>query len=580
MRIKLAYIGGGSKLWARTFMTDLALSNDLEGEVGLFDIDIESAIRNQQIGNRIKNHPKAISKFDYVVYENIDDCLKSADFVVISILPGTLKEMYSDVHTPEMYGIYQSVGDTAGPGGVIRSIRTVPMYEYFAKKIEEICPNAWIINFTNPMSICVKTLYDVFPGIKAFGCCHELFHAQTFLCKVLEEEKGIKVGRKDIFTDASGVNHFTWITEAKYQDIDLLSLIPNFSSKFYKDGYYEYADRFQFTYDPFAYGNKVKMDLFSRYGALAAAGDRHLAEFCNNKWYLGSPEEVKDWKFNLTTVDFRIKQQNERIEESILLASGEKEIELKPSGEEAVDLIKAILGMGDIISNVNMPNNGQMSQLPIGSIVETNCLFSKDKVEPIKSKDLPLGVLNLVYQASNNIDTLYQGIKERNLDIILSSFMNQALCSNLSIIDGKKLFTEMLNNTKEYFNLKEYFVKADNNEVKDRWKETEAYKEHIEKTKNYSKDKWNNLSDQMNEIFKEFSICIKNGKATNDDEVQQLVKKLQDFITQNYYNCTNEILRGLGQMYVEDERFRNNINKNGDGTAEFVSEAIKLYCKR
>ena len=148
------------------------------------------------------------------------------------------------------------------------------------------------------------------------------------------------------------------------------------------------------------------MDLFSRYGALAAAGDRHLAEFCNNKWYLGSPEEVKDWKFNLTTVDFRIKQQNERIEESILLASGEKEIELKPSGEEAVDLIKAILGMGDIISNVNMPNNGQMSQLPIGSIVETNCLFSKNKVEPIKSKDLPLGVLNLVYQASNNIDTL------------------------------------------------------------------------------------------------------------------------------------------------------------------------------
>ena len=101
-----------------------------------------------------------------------------------------------------------------------------------------------------------------------------------------------------------------------------------------------------------------------------------------------------------------------------------------------------------------------------------------------------------------------------------------------------------------------------------------------EVTKNYSKDKWNNLSDQMNEIFKEFSICVKNGKATNDDEVQQLVKKLQDFITQNYYNCTNEILRGLGQMYVEDERFRNNINKNGDCTAEFVSEAIKLYCKR
>ena len=452
MRIKLAYIGGGSKLWARTFMTDLALSEGLEGEIALYDIGIEPAIRNAKIGKRINEHPKAISKFDYVVYEKIEDCLMNADFVIISILPGTLKEMYSDVHTPEKYGIYQSVGDTAGPGGVLRAMRTIPMYEYFALKIKEVCPNAWVINFTNPMSICVKALYDVYPEIKAFGCCHEVFHAQTFLCKVLEEEKGIKVGRKDIYTDACGVNHFTWITEAKYEDIDLLELIPSFMKKFYEEGYYEYADRFQFLKDPFAYGNKVKMDLFNRYGALAAAGDRHLAEFCNNKWYLGSPEEVKDWKFNLTTVDFRIKQQDERIEESIELANGKKEIDLKPSGEEATDLIKAILGMGDIISNVNLPNLGQMNQLPIGSIVETNCKFSKDKVEPIKSNDLPLGALNLVYQASNNIDNLYLGIKNRDLNIIFSAFMNQALCANLSIEDGKKLFKEMMANTKEYLN--------------------------------------------------------------------------------------------------------------------------------
>ena len=84
----------------------------------------------------------------------------------------------------------------------------------------------------------------------------------------------------------------------------------------------------------------------------------------------------------------------------------------------------------------------------------------------------------------------------------------------------------------------------------------------------------------MNEIFKEFSICIKNGKATNDDEVQQLVKKLQDFITQNYYNCTNEILRGLGQMYVTDERFKSNIDKHADGTAAFICDAVKIYCRK
>lgn len=116
-------------------------------------------------------------------------------------------------------------------------------------------------------------------------------------------------------------------------------------------------------------------------------------------------------------------------------------------------------------------------------------------------------------------------------------------------------------------------------EVKEKWCNTKAYNEHLEKTKNYSKDKWNNLTDEMNNIFKEFSICMRNDKKVNSIEVINLVKILQDFITLNYYECTNKILAGLGQMYVLDERFKNNIDKFGDGTAKFVSEAIKVYCE-
>jgi DNA-binding transcriptional MerR regulator len=116
-------------------------------------------------------------------------------------------------------------------------------------------------------------------------------------------------------------------------------------------------------------------------------------------------------------------------------------------------------------------------------------------------------------------------------------------------------------------------------EVKEKWGNTKAYNEHSEKTKNYSKDKWNNLTDEMNNIFKEFSICMRNDKKVNSIEVTNLVKMLQDFITLNYYECTNKILAGLGQMYVLDERFKNNIDKFGDGTAKFVSEAIKVYCE-
>lgn len=461
--IKLAYIGGGSKQWARVFMGDLALSDGLGGEIALYDIDLEAAYRNKKIGERINQNNKTKSKFDYVVYEKLEDALKDATFVVISILPGTFKEMRSDVHMPEEYGIYQSVGDTAGPGGVLRAMRTLPIYEGFAKAIKEICPNAWVINFTNPMSACTKILYEVFPDIKAFGCCHEVFHAQQFLCEVLRNTRNIKVDRKDFYTDACGINHFTWITKAKYKDIDLLSLIPEFEKMYFEEGYYEYPERGRFAWkeDMFAYGNKVKMDLYNRFGALAAAGDRHLAEFCPLSWYLKDPKTVDDWAFRLTTVDFREKQGAERIEESILLAEGKKEIVLEKSSEEAVEILKALLGMGDLVTNVNYPNRGQMSQLPLGSIVETNCLFSSDNISPILASPLPEGAAKMVRKCSDNVDLTVSSIMNRDLNGLFEAFYNQNLCENLSKREAKELFAKMSYATREYldpfFSLDEYF---------------------------------------------------------------------------------------------------------------------------
>lgn len=460
--IKIAYIGGGSKQWARVFMSDLAATEGLSGEIALYDIDTEAARRNAMIGARINQNPATKSVFNYIVCPTLEEALDKADFVIISILPGTFREMRGDVHLPEKYGIWQSVGDTVGPGGVLRAMRTVPIYEVFAAKIRDICPNAWVLNLTNPMSILVKTLYDVFPDIKAFGCCHEVFHAQDFLTCVLRETRGIEAARGDIYTDACGINHFTWITEAKYQDIDLLALLPEFMDKFYEEGYYEGYDRFAFKTDPFAYGNKVKLDLFRRYGALAAAGDRHLAEFVPGAWYLKDPQTVREWQFGLTTVDYRERQQAERIAESIELAEGTKPFIVGRSSEEAADLMKALMGFSTIVSNVNLPNQGQMPQMPLGSIVETNCVFSNDQLKPVVSKALPGAAANLVYQNCVNIDTAYEGIKERSLHKIFQSFVNQPLCSRLSLGEAEALFLEMCDHTRSYlepyFDLDAYFL--------------------------------------------------------------------------------------------------------------------------
>ena len=117
-------------------------------------------------------------------------------------------------------------------------------------------------------------------------------------------------------------------------------------------------------------------------------------------------------------------------------------------------------------------------------------------------------------------------------------------------------------------------------EAKRRWGETAAYKEHAEKTANYTKDKWQNVNDGLMTVLAKFAECMKDGHMTDSDEAQALAKELQHYITENYYTCTNEILAGLGQMYVADERFKNNIDQHAPGTAAFVSEAISTYCKK
>lgn len=116
-------------------------------------------------------------------------------------------------------------------------------------------------------------------------------------------------------------------------------------------------------------------------------------------------------------------------------------------------------------------------------------------------------------------------------------------------------------------------------EVKQRWGDTTAYKEHIQKTSNHPAEKWQEINEGLDFVFAQFSECMKNGNTADSDNAQNLVKELQSYITENYYTCTNEILASLGQMYVADERFKNNIDQHASGTAEFVSKAIKAYCK-
>ena len=124
-------------------------------------------------------------------------------------------------------------------------------------------------------------------------------------------------------------------------------------------------------------------------------------------------------------------------------------------------------------------------------------------------------------------------------------------------------------------------MKEQNNqsEVRELYGNTAAYREHEQKTKNYTKEKWAEANDGLMTIFAEFAACKNSGESADSDEAQALVAELQAHITANYYTCTDEILAGLGKMYVADERFKKNIDKYGDGTAEFASKAITAFCQ-
>lgn len=447
--VTIAYIGGGSRNWAWTLMTDLALEESMSGCIRLYDINREAAKINETIGNHLTARPEAVGEWNYRAVDTLQDALTGADFVIVSILPGTFEEMRSDVHAPEEYGVYQSVGDTVGPGGFFRAMRTIPMFEEIGLAIKKYAPDAWVINYTNPMTICVKTLYTVFPQIKAVGCCHEVFGTQKLLIKVLKEA-GIAedAKREEIITNVVGINHFTWFTQASYRNVDLMPVYDKFVEKYLETGYIDEENK-EWERDTFKFCERVKMDMFKRYGAIAAAGDRHLAEFMP-EGYLDDKETVRDWMYSLTTVDWRVNDMKSKIARSKRLASGEEEIELKSSGEEGVAIMKAILGLGNLVTNVNFPNQGQITNLPVNAIVESNAVIGYDSVRPVFAGEVPTGVLPYMNEHVDMQENIVGIVLSKDKRAAKELFLKLPMLKKLSETEKADLFEKMFDGTKAY----------------------------------------------------------------------------------------------------------------------------------
>ncbi len=395
--LKIAYIGGGSRQWARMFMADLALSPRLCGELALYDSEHAAAARNEQLGAALFARPEATGCFRVRAVRRLADALRGADVVVLSIEPGPMTMRYADLEIPARHGIVQPVGDTTGPGGLMRALRAVPVYAGFGRAIAAHCPRAWVINYTNPMTLCTAALHAGFPAIRAFGCCHEVFLTQSRLAGLVAEWFGVPPpARGEIKLDVAGVNHFTWATAATWRGRDLF---PHLRRHVAKPGRFRAATalarRHRRQERWFDSPGLIALDLFRRHGALGAAGDRHLAEFLPE--YCADEATLHRWGVVLTPYAWRRRHRRRHAAAAPAVAAQP----LRPSGEEGVRQIEALHGFAPLVTNVNLPNHGQVDGLPAGAVVETMARFDGKGIRPMRAGTLPATAAALVRRTAD-----------------------------------------------------------------------------------------------------------------------------------------------------------------------------------
>jgi alpha-galactosidase/6-phospho-beta-glucosidase family protein len=441
--IRIACIGGGGRHWAREMMVELALRPRLAGHVALYDINFAAARRNALWGRDVFAHKDALSAFTVSAHRSLAAALRGADLVAIAIQPGPMAMMVSDIEIPRKYGILHAVGDTAGPAGVVRALRSVPLYTEYAHRVMAECPNAWVMNFTNPMALCVAALYAAEPRIKAVGYCHEMMYRKRDLAKLLREQCGLTdCAWQDIEMDAAGVNHFVMARGASWRGRDLLALLSEHISRkgFFDDRSAAARERKE-KGRYFECDGLVAFDLLRRFGVLGIAGDRHLVEFL--PWYLTSEEELHRWGVVLTPSAYRVASRpDDRRGERLEPAS-----ELRSGGQEYPAQMLALLGMGELRGMANVPNRGQAADWPLGAVVETNAVYRRDAVDPIAAGLPPAIVSGWQKRIIEQHTTTLAAALQRDGDLAFQAVSHDPLV-RIPTDRAREMLNEMLDATR------------------------------------------------------------------------------------------------------------------------------------
>lgn len=435
---KIVMVGGGSYGWSPCLLSDLIQTPELEGsDVILLDTNLAAANEIKAVAARLcaDNH----KKFRFTATSNEDNAFKDADFVVITISTGGLDMMKHDLEIPERYGIYHSGGDSVGPGGWSRLLRNVPVFEKMARKIERLSPHAVILNYTNPMAGLTGAITQT-TSLRTVGLCHGIFSTYWLIRRIFQCEE------KDISVRFGGVNHFFWLLDFKVNGKDGY---PWLHRKLAGASIDEYLDK---TPDGKNIGKRgmdhiLLNEILKEYGYLTYLDDRHTCEYFST--YLTDPEMIKRYRIHRTTIGERKTGLRKAREKALDMASGKKTI-LPRSRETAIDMITAFVTNKPFVDVVNLPNIGQIENLPLGAVVETMGQVNSMGFMPIAIGPMPEILRGLTDVHCRVQKMALEAALTGDRKLAMEALMLDPLCAKLAPSDVRKMGFELMQATREY----------------------------------------------------------------------------------------------------------------------------------
>ena len=439
---KITIIGGGSYTWGPTFMRDIFATPELKGStIVLHDIAQDRMDLVHALGQKMLDDFSL--DFHLETTLSLEEALKGADFVILTITTGRLESMRPDLEIPTRYGVKHSVGDATGPGGLARALRNIPVVAQIGRKVMEICPNALFLNYTNPMTVLTRTL--AMQGVKVVGLCHEWIGVREKLALIFG------TAPENIQAQIAGINHLIWVTDLYADGKRVWDEVPAIAGKILS-GEIKVDEEDTSVFTDHA---KVKSTLFQLYGALPAAGDRHIAEFfphfINESTHWGADYDIK-----LTSIEDR--EALEAFAKMMIESVLNGETDLKPfmediSTEAANKIIRAVVSGENYIGIMNLPNTGQVLNLPYGAVVETYGVINSMGAHATSYGEVPAGVQSILQKHISNQEMTIRSALAGDWDLALQVLLNDPLSGRLTIPQARQLLHELLEANKQYLPL-------------------------------------------------------------------------------------------------------------------------------